>query len=232
MESKIGAGGMGVVYKALDTHLHRTVAIKVLPAEAVADPVRRQRFIQEARAASALDHPNIVTIHDIAETDGQHFIVMQYIAGKTLRELLRRGGLPLNETLLYAIQSADALAQAHARGIVHRDLKPENVMATEQGQVKILDFGLTKLTERTQENEFAATVSMPHQGARTEEGTLWGPWGICRRSRRKARRSTHGRTCFLLEPSYTRCWPAGGRLREQQDFHSVSDSSQGAHAHQ
>ncbi len=171
IESKLGEGGMGVVYRALDTHLHRTVAIKVLPAEAVADPGRRQRFIQEARAASALDHPNIVTIHDIAEADGQHFIVMQYIAGKTLRELLPRGGLPLIEALRYAIQSADALAQAHARGIVHRDLKPENVMVTEQGQVKILDFGLAKLTERSQSDESAPTEALK---LHTEEGTILG----------------------------------------------------------
>src|SRR5262245_13184042 len=165
---------MGVVYQAHDTHLDRPVAIKVLTPEAASNPARRQRFIQEARAASALDHPNIVTVHDIAEAEGQHFIVMQYVAGKTLRELLRRGGLPLKETLRDAIQTSDARAQPHAHGIVHRDLKPENIMVTEQGQVKILDFGLAKLTERTESDESAATETLkPH----TEEGTILGTVG-------------------------------------------------------
>src|SRR5712692_2612523 len=171
IQERLGAGGMGVVYKALDTHLNRTVAIKVLPAEAVADAGRRQRFVQEARAASALDHPNIVTIHDIAEADGQHFIVMQYIAGKTLRQFLAREALPLHDALRYAVQTADALAQAHARGIVHRDLKPENVMVTEQGQVKILDFGLAKLTETPDSaNTLTEGPPQPH----TEEGHVLG----------------------------------------------------------
>src|SRR5262249_1793503 len=171
IESKLGEGGMGVVYKAHDTHLDRPVAIKVLTPEAASDPARRQRFIQEARAASALDHPNIVTVYDIAEAEGQHFIVMQYVAGKTLRELLRRGGLPLKETLRSAIQTADALAQAHTHGIVHRDLKPENIMVTEQGQVKVLDFGLAKLAERTESGESAPTETLKLQ---TEEGTILG----------------------------------------------------------
>ncbi len=176
---RLGAGGMGVVYKALDTHLNRTVAIKVLPPEAVSDPVRRQRFIQEARAASAIEHPNIVTIYDIAEADGQHFIAMQYVAGQTLRSLAARGGLLLPDGLRYAAQAADALAQAHARGIVHRDLKPENIMVLEQegrpGQVKILDFGLAKLMEPAESSESVATRSMRlGEELRTEEGTILG----------------------------------------------------------
>src|SRR5262245_7368952 len=171
IESKLGEGGMGVVYKAHDTHLDRPVAIKVLTPEAASNPARRQRFVQEARAASALDHPNIITIYDIAEAEGQFFIAMQYVAGKTLREMQRRGRMPLNEILRYAIQTADALAQAHAHGIVHRDLKPENIMVSEQGQVKILDFGLAKLTERSESNESAPTETLkPH----TEEGTILG----------------------------------------------------------
>ena len=137
---------MGVVYKALDARLNRTVAIKVLPTEAMADAGRRQRFVQEAQAASAIEHPNIVTIHDISEADERHFIVMQYVAGRTLRDLLAPGPLPWGDTLRYGTQIASAFAAAHARGIVHRDLKPENVMVTEQGLVKILDFGLAKLT--------------------------------------------------------------------------------------
>jgi len=171
IEARLGAGGMGVVYKALDTHLNRTVAIKMLPPRAVSDPGRRERFIREARAASALDHPNIVTIHDIAEADGQLFIVMQYVSGKTLRELLAQGPLPLNDALRYAVQIADGLARAHARGIIHRDLKPANVMVSEEGPVKILDFGLAKLTEPLESEE---TVTAPAGPPETEQGTVLG----------------------------------------------------------
>jgi len=178
IEARLGAGGMGVVYKALDTHLNRPVAIKVLAAEALADPARRQRFIQEAHAASALDHPNIVTIYDIAEVEGRHFMVMQFVAGKTLRALLTRGRLDCNQALRYGVQIADALAQAHARGIVHRDLKPENLMITEQDQVKILDFGLALLTAVEEPDDAAAgespTLSAREPKLRTEEGTVLG----------------------------------------------------------
>jgi tetratricopeptide (TPR) repeat protein/predicted Ser/Thr protein kinase len=144
---KLGEGGMGVVYKASDSHLKRFVALKVLPPEKVSDPERKQRFVQEARAASALNHPNIVTVHDIDHSDGVDFIAMEYVEGKTLGELIGRKGLKLNEALKYAVQIADALAKAHAAGIVHRDLKPGNVMVTSEGRVKVLDFGLAKLTE-------------------------------------------------------------------------------------
>ena len=136
----IGSGGMGDVYKAHDSRLDRTVALKVLPTAAVSDAERRRRLIQEARAASALDHPGIVTIYDVTEAEGTHVIIMQYVLGKTLRELIRlrqgsggRVGLKLSEALGYAVQMADALAAAHSHGIVHRDLKPENVMVTEEG---------------------------------------------------------------------------------------------------
>jgi serine/threonine protein kinase len=145
--NKLGEGGMGVVYKARDSHLKRYVALKVLPPEKVTDPQRKQRFVQEARSASALNHPNIVTIHDIDQSDGVDFIVMEYVEGRTLDELIGRKGLKLDEALQYAIQIADALAGAHVAGIVHRDLKPGNVMVTGDGRVKVLDFGLAKLTE-------------------------------------------------------------------------------------
>jgi Tol biopolymer transport system component len=173
IQERLGEGGMGVVYKALDTHLNRTVAIKVLPAEAMAKPERRKRFVQEAHAASALDHPNIVTIYDIAEADGQHFIVMQYVAGKTLRVLLARGALPAGDALRYAVQIADGLARAHGRGIVHRDLKPDNVMVNDEGQVKILDFGLAKLSE-PEDAEASETLTHGPVGPRTEEGQILG----------------------------------------------------------
>ena len=144
--SRLGEGGMGVVYKAHDKNLGRSVALKVLPAGRVADPEHRRRLVQEARMASALNHPNIITVYEIASHHGMDFIVMEYVAGKTLDELIPRKGLRTKEVLKYAIQIADALATAHAAGIIHRDLKPGNVMVSESGQVKVLDFGLAKLT--------------------------------------------------------------------------------------
>jgi Tol biopolymer transport system component len=163
---------MGVVYKAKDTHLDRFVALKLLPAEKVADPERKRRFIQEARAASALNHPNIITIYAIDQQDGADFIAMEYVAGKTLHELIGRKGLKLVETLKCAVQVADALAAAHAGGIVHRDLKPANIMVTEKGLVKVLDFGLAKLTEADSgcESETLSVKDAP----RTEEGAILG----------------------------------------------------------
>jgi serine/threonine protein kinase len=144
--TKLGEGGMGVVYKARDAHLDRFVAIKVLPPESLADPERKRRFTQEAKAASALNHPGIVTIYDITNADGTDFIAMEYVQGKTLGELIGRKGLRVKDTLTYAIQAAGALAKAHATGIVHRDLKPSNIMVTDDGLVKIVDFGVAKLT--------------------------------------------------------------------------------------
>ncbi len=140
----LGAGGMGEVYRARDTRLHRELAIKVLPASLAKDADFLGRFQSEARAASALNHPNIVTIHDIGAADGVSYIGMELIDGKTLRELLGGGPPPLRKTLQIAAQAAEGLAAAHARGIVHRDLKPENLMVTRDGVVKILDFGLAK----------------------------------------------------------------------------------------
>jgi Tol biopolymer transport system component/tRNA A-37 threonylcarbamoyl transferase component Bud32 len=147
--AKLGAGGMGVVYKARDSRLNRFVAIKVLPPELVADPERKRRFIHEARSASALNHPHIVTIHDIGTDDGADFIVMEYVDGKDLGQIIPPQGLPPREALNYACQIAAALAAAHAQGIVHRDVKPGNIMITHGGVAKVLDFGLAKLTEWT-----------------------------------------------------------------------------------
>jgi Tol biopolymer transport system component len=143
--SLLGAGGMGEVYRARDTRLGRVVAIKVLPAERMADENRRRRFVQEARGASALSHPNIVTIYEIESADGIDFIVMEYVPGKTLDAVIPRQGMKLGEVLRIAIPIADAVASAHAAGIVHRDLKPANVMVGSDGAVKVLDFGLAKL---------------------------------------------------------------------------------------
>ena len=145
---KLGAGGMGEIYKAQDTRLNRFVAIKVLSTASSGDPDRRRRFVQEAQAASALNHPNIITIHDIVSEGDAEFMVMEFVSGKTLVDLIPKGGLRLPLALKYAVQMTDALTAAHSIGIVHRDLKPANVMVTESGLVKILDFGLAKLTDR------------------------------------------------------------------------------------
>jgi Tol biopolymer transport system component/predicted Ser/Thr protein kinase len=171
IEEKIGEGGMGVVYRAKDEHLKRDVAIKVLPPELVTDPERRKRFVQEARAASALSHPNIVTIHDIASDAGRDFIAMEYIAGKTLDEIIPRKGIRMGETLKIALQIAAGLAGAHVAGIVHRDLKPANIMVTGDGLVKLLDFGLAKLTEPAHYDPPSATGTTK---PRTHEGAILG----------------------------------------------------------
>ena len=174
---KLGEGGMGVVYKAQDTHLDRFVAIKLLPAEKVTNPERKRRFVQEAKAASALNHPNIITIYDIASDHGCEFIAMEFVNGKTLEQWLGKG-LRLGETLKVAVQMADALAVAHAAGIIHRDLKPSNVMVTDSGLVKVLDFGLAKLMDIADGNEEATTRTLAMDaGPSTELGAIVGTVG-------------------------------------------------------
>jgi serine/threonine protein kinase/Tol biopolymer transport system component len=170
----IGSGGMGEVYRATDTRLGRDVAIKVLPAETANHPDRRQRFEQEARAASALNHPNILTVYEVGETDGTTYIAMELVDGKTLRELLASGEpLPTKRLLDVAVQTAEGLAKAHSAGIVHRDLKPENLMISKDGYVKILDFGLAKLTETVSQDASA----LPTVIGATEPGTVMGTAG-------------------------------------------------------
>src|SRR5260370_1349127 len=151
MES-IGAGGMGAVYKAYDKKLHRIVALKLLPPEYISQQDRRRRFFQEARAASALNHPHILTVYEVGEDDGKPYIAMEYVEGETLRQKIRSRALQPKETLEIAIQIAEGLSRAHDAGIIHRDLKPENLMIRSDGYAKILDFGLAKLVmqrERT-----------------------------------------------------------------------------------
>src|SRR5215472_7817686 len=139
--SPLGAGGMGEVYRARDTRLERTVAIKILPAEVARDVVRKQRFEREAKTISSLNHPHICTLHDIGSQDGVDYLVMECVEGETLAKRLEKGPLPLEPTLKYGAQIADALDKAHRAGIVHRDLKPGNIMLTATG-AKLLDFGL------------------------------------------------------------------------------------------
>jgi serine/threonine protein kinase len=170
---RLGQGGMGVVYKARDTHLDRFVALKVLPPERVADAERKRRFVQEAKAASALNHPNIVHIYDIAKDGEIDYIAMELIEGKTLANLIGQRGLRTDQILKYGAQLADALGKAHAAGVIHRDLKPSNIMVTEAGLIKVLDFGLAKLVENSAD-EFAPTRTVRPDEVHTEDGTVVG----------------------------------------------------------
>ena len=169
----IGAGGMGEVYRARDPRLGRDVAIKVLPADRVADEGRRRRFVQEAQAASALNHPHIITIHEIDTAEDHDFIVMEYVPGKSVDALIPRQGMRLSEALRIAIPVADALAAAHARGIIHRDLKPANVMVGTDGAVKVLDFGLAKLVGADEDSD-AETATVTAHGTLSAPGAVAG----------------------------------------------------------
>src|SRR5256884_4433691 len=147
IRSQIGEGGMGEVYLAQDTKLDRKIALKTLPAELAGNSDRMRRFVQEAKAAAALNHPHIAHIYEIGEHEGVHFIAMEFVDGFTLRQKIHREQTDLPKLLRYLQHAADGLAKAHAAGIVHRDLKPDNIMVTREGHAKILDFGLAKLVE-------------------------------------------------------------------------------------
>src|SRR5712692_6700376 len=169
IRSKIGEGGMGEVYLALDTELGRIVAIKILPEALASNQLRLERFIQEARAASALNHPHILTIYEIGTTGATHFIATELIDGEPLRQHIRKG-MKLAEGLEVAIQTAGALASAHEASIIHRDIKPENIMVRRDGYIKLLDFGLAKLTEPSIVDSEAPTRAKVD----TREGTVMG----------------------------------------------------------
>src|SRR5512136_188755 len=167
----LGVGGMGEVYRARDPRLGRDVAVKILPSEVGADPERLRRFEQEARAVAALNHPNILTVFDVGAHEGTPYVVMELLQGETLREMALRRAPTQRQVLSFAVQAAQGLEAAHAKGIVHRDLKPENVFVTTDGRVKLLDFGLAKLVDRGTAESEAPTALSP-TGAGQMVGTV------------------------------------------------------------
>ena len=167
---KIGAGGMGEVYRAHDSKLGRDVALKVLPKEMANDPERRKRFEREARSVATLKHPNIVTIHSVEESNGTHFITMELVEGKTLSALIPENGLSLEQFFTWGISLTDAVSSAHDKGITHRDLKPANIMLDADGRVKVLDFGLAKLLHPDPDPEHDKTMA----DSDTAEGVVLG----------------------------------------------------------
>jgi len=207
---KVGEGGQGTVYRAIDSKLGRPVVIKVLPAELTAKEANLKRFEREARLASALDHPNICTIFDLNEINGIHFIAMQYIEGRNVRQLVNGRPLSLESALSIAVQVVDALAAAHSRGIIHRDIKAGNVMVTPNGQVKVLDFGLAKLLD-----EEAARTSGIHHTELTEVGIPYGTATYAApeqaRGDRVDARADIFSTGVLLYEMLTGTWPFRGQ---------------------
>ncbi|HZN02356.1 MAG TPA: serine/threonine-protein kinase, partial [Candidatus Polarisedimenticolia bacterium] len=171
----LGAGGMGEVYRARDARLGRDVAVKVLPAAFAVHADRLARFEQEARATGALNHPNILAIHDIGSHEGMPYLVSELLEGETLRERVAQGPLPVRKATDLAAQAARGLAAAHERGIVHRDLKPENLFITRDGRIKILDFGLAKLLQP--DVQAGPVTSLPTTPASTEAGVIMGTVG-------------------------------------------------------
>src|SRR5687767_806731 len=191
---EISRGGMGVVYRAVDVNLARDVALKVLPEDLLHDPGRRERLLQEARAASALEHPHIAVIHDVGEADGITFIAMELIRGEKLSDTLARGPLPPLRALTLATEVAEGLARAHEKGIVHRDLKPANVMVTDDGHAKVIDFGLAKLVEPVIPE--AATASV--HGPGTDAGIVLGTAAYMAPEQARGDRVDHRTDVFAL----------------------------------
>src|SRR5258707_13560029 len=208
---KLGMGGQGAVYKATDTKAGRSVVIKVMAPELTAKEANLKRFEREARLASSLDHPNICTIFDLDVVEGVHFIAMQYVEGRNVRQLVNGRPLELKTTLLIALQVAEALAAAHSRGIVHRDIKSGNVMVTPSGQVKVLDFGLAKLLDDTDDS----SKSTIHRTDLTEVGVPYGTATYAApeqaRGDKVDKRADIFSTGVLLYEMLTGTWPFRGK---------------------
>jgi serine/threonine protein kinase len=211
VKSLLGSGGMGEVYRARDLRLGRDVAIKVLPFFLSADSDRLQRFEQEARAAAALNHPNILAVFQMGTYQGARYLVSELLEGETLREQLNRGRLAVRKAIDYGVQIARGLAAAHEKGIVHRDLKPENLFVTKDGRVKILDFGLAKLTQPQSSPENAELTLTKG----TEAGTVMGRLDTCRRSRCADRPLTIGPISLLSARFCTKCSPGSERFKSR-----------------
>ena len=173
IQGQLGAGGMGEVYKALDTRLNRIVAVKVLPSHFSANPEMKQRFDREAQTVAALNHPHICTLHDVGRQGDTDFLVMEYLQGETLAARIGRGPLTLDESLRVAIAVADALEKAHGQGVTHRDLKPGNIMLTETG-AKLLDFGLAKVTQAAKATASGSLLTAVPGSSATTPGTILG----------------------------------------------------------
>ena len=191
----IGAGGMGEVYKAKDTRLDRTVAIKVLPSHVSDNPQLRERFEREARAVSRLNHPHICTLHDVGQEDGVDFLVMEYLEGEDLAKRLKKGPLPLDQALHHAIEIADALDKVHRQGVVHRDLKPGNIMLTKPG-AKLTDFGLAKMAGA---DAGASDSALPTEAkSLTAEGSILGTFQYMAPEQLEGKKRTVARTSLPL----------------------------------
>ena len=199
----LGAGGMGEVYRARDPVLKREVAIKVLPSFVSQDPDRLRRFEQEAQAAAALNHPNILAVHRFGTFEGAPYLVSELLEGGTLGQLLARGPLPVRKAIDYGIQIARGLAAAHDKGIVHRDLKPDNIFVTKDGRVKILDFGLAKLT--ASQGRTSRMVPRSRSRSAPSPAWCWAPLATCLPSRCAGRRLTIAPTSSPSARSCTRC---------------------------
>ena len=202
----LGAGGMGEVYRACDTRLNRTVAIKVLPAGVADHPDLRQRFEREAQAVAGLNHPHICVLHDVSRDKGIDFLVMEYLEGETLAHRLTRGALPPDQVLRYAVEIADALDRAHRKCVVHRDLKPANIVLTKDG-TKLLDFGLAKLKPAA---VVEAGATMTRSPSLTGEGSILGTLQYMAPEQLEAGRPMRGPTCSPSARSCTR-WPRGAK---------------------
>ena len=208
--SAIGAGGMGEVYRARDTRLERIVAVKVLPVHLADRAELRERFDREARTIASLNHPHICTLYDIGQQDGTDYLVMEYLEGETLAERLKKGPLPLDQVLRYAIEIADALDKAHRKGITHRDLKPGNIMLTKSG-TKLLDFGLAKLRQETTTPNISLSKLPTANDPSQHKARSWGRSSTWHQNSWKLKKPMPARIFLPLVLSCTR-WPLAKRL--------------------